>query len=292
MHNKRHFSDFFLLLLISILLPSEVWAKDSITWMESATPPFFIHEGVYKGLGYVETINNILIENLPEYNHSRTLANLTRHYQQWKQGEKACAPSMYKTEEREKFVYFSIPSTFSLPIELIINKKNFLEFGGVKTINLANTLKSNKFVIGKIRNRSFGPEFDNSIDKYGNDKNVFVYDGPDQLRGLFKMLMAGRIDALPGSPEEAMYIAETMGIRDQITTLKIEENQSDPEAYLGYVTCTKNEWGKEAIDNINKVLLEQRGTERYRAAYERWLDPSSVDGYRKLYKEVFLTITE
>jgi len=106
------------------------------------------------------------------------------------------------------------------------------------------------------------------------------------------MLMAGRIDALPGSPEEAIYLAETLGIRDQIMTLNIEENQGDPEAYLGYVTCSKNEWGKTAINNINQVLLEQRGTERYRAAYERWLDPSSFEGYRKFYKEVFLTITQ
>ena len=277
---------------VTFLLSSAAWSKDSISWMESATPPFFIHAGVFKGQGYVEVINNILIENLPEYSHTRTIANLTRHYQQWKQGEKACAPSMYKTDERKKFVYFSIPSTFSLPIELIINKKNLWSFGGSKTVSLANILQSNKYVIGRIRNRSFGAKFDKALDNYGNDQNIFVYDGPDQLRGLFKMLIAGRIDALPGSPEEAMHLAETMGIRDQVTTLSIEENQGDPESYLGYVTCTKNEWGKKAIDNINRVLLEQRGTERYRAAYERWLDQSSLEGYRNLYQNVFLKITE
>ncbi len=277
---------------VTCLLPSVAWTKDSISWMESTTPPFFIHEGGFKGQGYVETINNILIENLPEYDHTKTLANLSRHYQQWKQGEKFCAPSMYKTKEREQFVYFSVPSTFSLPIVLIINKENFLAFGGSKTVSLTSILQSNKFVIGRINNRSFGAEFDDTIDNYGTDKNVFVYEGDDLLGGLFKMLMAGRIDALPGSPEEAIYLAETLGIRDQIMTLNIEENQGDPEAYLGYVTCSKNEWGKTAINNINQVLLEQRGTERYRAAYERWLDPSSFEGYRKFYKEVFLTITQ
>lgn len=292
MKHKPYFSALIFMFSVTCLLPSVAWTKDSISWMESATPPFFIHEGVFEGQGYVEAINNILIENLPEYDNTRTQANLSRHYQQWKQGEKACAPSMYKTDEREKFVYFSVPSTFSLPIVLIINKKNFLAFGGSKTVSLANILQSNEFVIGRINNRSFGAEFDNTIDNYGNDKNVFVYEGADLAGGLFKMLMAGRIDALPGAPEEAIFLAETMGIRDQIMTLNIEENQGDPEAYLGYVTCTKNEWGKTAIDNINRVLLEQRGTERYRAAYERWLDPSSFEGYRKLYKEVFLPITE
>jgi uncharacterized protein (TIGR02285 family) len=260
--------------------------------MGSATPPFFINQGVFKGQGYVERINHILIENLPEYNHARIQANLSRQYQQWKQGEKACSPSKYKTDERKKFVYFSIPSTFSLPSVLIINKNNFSAFGGSKTVNLASILQSNKFVIGRINNRSFGAEFDNTLDNYGNDKNIFVYEGPELLRDLFKMLMAGRIDALPGSPEEAMYLAETMGIRDQIMTLNIEENLGDHNAYLGHVACTKNEWGKAAIDNINQVLLEQRGTEKYRAAYERWLDPSSIEGYRKLYKERFLAITD
>lgn len=292
MKHKPFFSALIFMFSVTCLLPSVAWTKDSISWMESATPPFFIHEGDLKGQGYVEAINNILIENLPEYDHTKTLANLSRHYQQWKQGEKSCAPSMYKTKEREKFAYFSIPSTYSLPIVLIINKKNFSAFGGSKTVSLTSILQSNKFVIGRINNRSFGAEFDNTLDSYGNEKNIFVYEGADLLAGLFKMLMAGRIDALPGSPEEAIYLAETMGIRDQIMTLNIEENQGHSESYLGYMACSKNEWGKAAINNINQVLLEQRGTERYRAAYERWLDPSSLEGYRKLYKEVFLPITQ
>lgn len=265
---------------------------NSIAWMGSATPPFFIHEGAHKGQGYVEVINNILIENLPEYTHTQMEANLSRQNQQWKQGEKVCSPSKYRTEDRKKFMYFSIPSTFSLPIVLIVNKNNYSALGGSKTVSLASVLQSNKFVIGRIKNRSFGAEFDTILDNYGNDKNMFVYEGPALLVDLLRMLMAGRIDAIPGSPEEAMYLAETMGIRDQIMTLNIKENQNDRDSYLGYVACSKNDWGKTAIDNINQVLLKQRGTERYRAAYERWLDPSSFEGYRELYKENFLTITE
>jgi len=147
---KKSLLSLIMLFSVTCLLPLAAWAEDSISWMESATPPFFIHEGVFKGQGYVEVINNILIENLPEYSHTRTIANLTRHYQQWKQGEKACAPSMYKTDERKKFVYFSIPSTFSLPIELIIDKKNFVAFGGSKTVNIANILQSSFLMMSVI----------------------------------------------------------------------------------------------------------------------------------------------
>ena len=96
----------------------------------------------------------------------------------------------------------------------------------------------------------------------------------------------------PGLPEEAKYLAETMGIRDQIMTIGIEENQVNHDASITYVACSKTAWGKKTIENINTVLLDQRPTERYRAAYERWLDPSSIAGYRKLYAEVFLQITK
>jgi uncharacterized protein (TIGR02285 family) len=70
------------------------------------------------------------------------------------------------------------------------------------------------------------------------------------------------------------------------------ENQGNYNASLTYVACSKTAWGKKTIEDINTVLRRERPTENYRAAYERWLDPSSIAGFRKLYKEGFLTVTE
>ncbi|CAN2046439.1 hypothetical protein GMMP1_540017 [Candidatus Magnetomoraceae bacterium gMMP-1] len=41
-----------------------------------------------------------------------------------------------------------------------------------------------------------------------------------------------------------------------------------------------------------KVLREQRPSQRYCGAYERWLDEGSIENYRKLYKEFFLKLNE
>ncbi len=289
---KGHTLPFILLLVATLLTPTAAWTKDSISWMEAVAPPFFIHEGEFKGQGYEDLITDILIENLPEYEHSHLKANISRHYQQWKQGEKACGLALYKTPERMEFAYFSIPSVITLPTVLIINKEKFNTFGSTKNVSLTKILQSNTLVVGRSNNRSFGVEFDNILNKYGNKHNIFVYEGPELSLNLFKMLLAGRIDALAGLPEEAMYLAETMGIKDQIMTLNVIENQVNHDASITYVACSKNEWGKKTIKNINAVLLKQRPTERYRAAYERWLDPSSIEGYRKLYQDVFLKITE
>ncbi len=280
------------LFLISFLVPTGIQAKDSLAWMEAVAPPFFIHEGELKRQGYEDLITDILVTNLPQYQHKRQQATISRHYQQWKQGENACSVGMYKTPERLEFTYYSIPSVFTLPPVLIIHKDRFQDFGGAKMISLAKVLQDGKFIIGRSNNRSYGIEFDTALKTYSNDKNTFTYEGPELSLNLFKMLLAGRIDALPGLPEEAMYLAEIMGIRDQIMTLAVEENQVNPEASLSYVACSKTEWGNRAIERINTVLRQQRPTDSYRAAYERWLDPSSIEGYRKLYQDVFLTVTE
>lgn len=278
--------------LFFIVSPVNLQAKDSITWMEAVAPPFFIHEGNLKGQGYEDLITNLLAENLPLYDHEHMIANISRHYQQWKQGEKSCALAMYKTPEREKFAYFSVPSVFTLPTILIIRKDNFNSFGSKKNVHLQQLLEGKNITIGRSNNRSYGVLVDDVLNQFGNENNIFSFEGSELSLNLFKMLIAGRIDALVGLPEEAMYLAETLGFKDQIMTLNISENRNDHDASLTYVACSKTEWGKKTIDTIDSVLLEQRPTERYRAAYERWLDPSSIENYRQLYKDVFLTITQ
>ncbi len=283
---------FICLLFLTLLMPVKSIAADSIVWMEADAPPFFILEGPFKGQGYEDLISNILISHLPQYGHTHLQANISRHYQQWKQGEKACALAMYKTPERMEFAYFSIPSVFTLPTVLIIRKDRFKDFGSSEIVSLSEVLKSNNIVIGRSNNRSYGIEFDTILNRYSNKKNTYTYEGGGLTQQLFKMLSAERIDALCGLPEEAMYLAEQMGIRDQIMTLAIKENQVNNDASLTYVACSKTEWGKKVIADINNVLLQKRPTEPYRAAYERWLDPGSIPGFRKLYKDVFLNITK
>lgn len=280
----------FLLIICGSIRPATTFAndKEKLFWLEAVAPPFFIHEGPLAGQGYEDLITDILEKDLPQYEHVHLQATVSRHYQEWKQGANACSLAMYKTAERDKFVYFSNASVFTLPPVLIVRKDRFQDFGGKKVVSLVEMLKDGKMVIGRSKNRSYGVEFDKALDTYGNDKNIFAYEGPELSLNLFKMLLAGRIDALPGLPEEAMYLAETMGIRGEIMTIGISENIEDHESMLTYVACSKTDWGKKTIETINQVLTRERPTERYRAAYERWLDSSSIDGYRRMYQDIFL----
>ncbi len=267
-------------------------AANSITWMEADAPPFFIHNGPLKGQGYEDLVTDILEEQLPLYDYDIVIANIARHYYNFQHGEKVCTVGFYKTPEREEFAYFSIPSFFTLPTVLIVKKDNHTKFGGQKVVTLDTLLNNEDVIVGIAKDRSYGRYVDEVIAGHKEQKNIVELAKQDLAQAFFKMLLADRIDALLGLPEEAMYMAEQMGARDEIMTLTIAENQKGYDGWLSYVACSKNDWGKEAIDNINRVLLQQRPTDRYRAAYERWLDESSQEHYRKLYEDVFLQVTK
>ncbi len=274
--------------LLTLGLTGSTQAMDSVTWMEANAPPFFILEGDQKGQGYEDVVTDILKENLPEYTHKEIAANLSRHIYSFKAEEKVCNVGLFKTPEREEFLYFSTPSFFTLPTVLVIKKKDYTTFGGSKEILLDNLLKEGKVTLGRAAGRSYGKHVDEVLDRYKGKDTLFVFEGDSLSRNFFKMLQKGRLDGLIALPEEALYLAELLNFRDEIMTLTIKENQLSYQSWISYVGCSKTEWGKEIIEKINQVLLAQRPTNRYRAAYERWLDESSLTGYRRLYETVFL----
>ena len=266
-------------------------AKDEITWLEADAPPFFIEHGPDKGQGYEDVITAIIQHDMPDYVHHRLTATISRHYHDFKTGKKVCSVGLYKTPEREKFLYFSIPSFFTLPTVIIIKKDRFADFGNSKTVSLEKVLQKKDLLIGRAQNRSYGRYVDEILDRHKGAGNIFVYEGEQLSLNFFRMLQMDRLDGVIGLPEEAMYLAEKLGIRDRIMTLTIRENQRGMESWLSYAACSRTPWGKKVIARINEVLLKERPTERYRAAYERWLDPSSLENYRKLYRRVFLKLT-
>lgn len=275
-----------------LFAPALSCAKDSVTWMEAVMPPYFIQSGTLKDQGYGNQITRIIQEGLNDYQHEEMVTNITRHFYKFKQGEKVCSVGLFRTPEREEFMHFSMPSFLTLPAVIIIRKEALPEFAGQTTVRLADILKNTTITLGLAKDRSYGAGLDEVLKQHRGSKNTVEVAGPELSLNLFKMLMKGRLDGILGLPEEALYQAEQLGIRDQLMTLTIEENLNGYEAWLSSVGCSKNAWGKAIIDRINAVLLTQRPTERYRAAYERWLDPNAIEQYRKVYEEVFLMKTQ
>ncbi|MCL1979831.1 MAG: TIGR02285 family protein [Proteobacteria bacterium] len=281
----------FALICLTLTLAAPARAKDSITWMEAVVPPYLIQDGAFKEQGYGNVITRIVQAELVEYEHKRIVTNITRHFYQFKQGENVCSIGLFRTPEREAFMYFSIPSFLTLPAVIIIKKESLPRFGNKASVRLAEVLNDKNMMIGLSKDRSYGIDTDTILNKYRGASNILEIAGQELSLNLFKMLMKGRLDGIVGLPDEALYQAEQMGIRDQLITLTIEENQTGYDSWLSSVGCSKTPWGKEIIDKINVILSKQRATERYRAAYERWLDPNAIERYRRVYQDLFLQTT-
>lgn len=280
------------LVLMILLVPVPTWAKDSITWMETVMPPYFIQDGPLKEQGYGDLITHIIQEKLTEYTHEKVVTNITRHFHKFKQGERVCSVGLFRTPEREEFMYFSMPSFLTLPAVIIIKKEAHSRFGNRSSIRLDDLLNDKTMSIGLSKDRSYGTSTDAILKRHKGEDNILATTGQELSLNLFKMLMKGRLDGIIGLPDEALYQAEQLGIREQVMTLTIEENLNGYEGWLSSVGCSKNAWGEAVIDKINAVLREQRLTEGYRAAYERWLDPNAIEKYCRVYREVFLEKTQ
>lgn len=263
-------------------------AGESITWLEVSMPPYLIQDGPYKTEGYGNMVSAILREHMPEYDHQVVVTNVIRHFDRFKKGEQVCSIGLYRTPEREAFMHFSIPSLLTMPAVLITTKDKLAQFGESRSIKLGEVLANPRFILGLSKDRSYGTTVDVILKTYQERTNLVFYSGQELAANYFKMLMLDRLDGLLGLPDEAMYHAEQLGLRDQLATLIIEENQQDFAGWLCAVGCSKNAWGKAVIERINAVLLDQRSSARYRAAYERWLDPAHLARYRSVYQAVFL----
>lgn len=273
-------------------LPHCLFAQTSVTWLEVNSPPFYINEGKFTGKGYQTKLQNLIEKKLPQYFYDTRYANISRHYELFRKKEHVCAVALYKTPQREKIAYFSIPSFISFPGVLVIRKETHPLLGFQQSIRLQDVISRGDILLGRSKGRSFGDTLDSIIDTYGNDQTVFTYEGKDLNSNFIEMLVRGRIDAIISLPEEVMYHAENLGVREDIITIEIEETIGDPNGMLCHVACSKSPWGQEIIKNINQVLLEKRPTKEYRALYERWLDINAIKRYRPLYTKYFLNSTE
>lgn len=280
----------WMVILLSFFVPKAA-ARDTITWLETNMPPYSIVAGPLQRQGYGNVIADLITAQLPEYDHRHLVTNVVRHFNRLHKGEKVCIVGLYKTPAREPFIEFSIPSMLTMPAVLTVRRERLTDFSDGPSVELTKLLQDKQVVIGYSQDRSYGKILDLILHNPAFQEQFRSYSGQAIPPNFLKMLMLDRLDGILGSPDETRYLADTLGLKDQIALLPLMENREDYSTWLCYVGCPKTDWGRAVIARINTVLLEHRPTERYRAAYERWLDGPCRELYRKVYDETFLQIT-
>ena len=278
---------YIVVLLLSLSCQPSL-AGDQITWLYSDFPPIFIDSGPLKGKGFVDSIVQLLTNELHDFDHDFLKVNAKRTFILLKKKEKVCYPALLKIGNREKFIEFSTPANVMIPSCAIVPESELEKFKPY--MNQSGEFLFDKAIaesvlrVGISAGRAYGAPIDKVLLKYQNNKNILKNYDVNLADILFTLMHSAKIDYVLGWPTEGQYYQKHSREKKSLICLPIK---GMPEYVLGYIGLPKNDWGRRVINKINTILDKNTKLPEYHSAYEFWLDSNSLQRYRKFAKEVY-----
>lgn len=266
-----------LLGLLLSLLPASAWAKETLIWLLRDLPPLTIFEGPKKGQGAVDQLLPILIERMPEYDHSILRVNRARGMQMLQEQSFTCDPTLLWTPERDRFVRFSIPALAAQSNVVVARSKDqasLTPFINDGEVDLDALLASNTLKLGIVGQRSYSARADEII-KGAPPAAISRHFGNDAVGSLLQMQQLGRLDLLLAYWPEVRYMLEK---QPQLHALVHFPIKGLSHYQLTYVGCSDTPLGREAITHINQLLRTLR-LDTLAPLYAQWLDPDDRETY-------------
>lgn len=167
----------------------------------------------------------------------------------------ACVANRAKLLERQKYSIFSNPQSFYLTHKLY-RFNNSLPFPSAlfneenELISLSKLFEWQKQKrIGLVEGVSYGSFLDEQV-KQLLPSNVYYRGGTQRVTAIESMLYAGRVDYLLALPVDMNPTAEQKAKLEQYNIA------GAPKFVIAHFSCSKSEFGQQAINDINEILLE------------------------------------
>lgn len=272
--------------LLCALLPSGAWAKERLLWLLRDLPPLTIYEGASKGQGVIDHLLPMLIDNMPEYEHSIIRVNRARGIQMLQEGGFTCDPTLLWTPERARYVHFSQPSLGMLSSGLVIRQQDqavVAPYLKNQQIDLPALLANTPLKLGVVAERSYSPPVDALLKTLPTDAFSRHY-GNDAATNLLQMQQLGRLQLLLGYWPEARYLIQQQGWSSN--DYRFYPIQGVARYQFIRVGCADTPLGREAVKHINQLLQpSRRGT--LADLYALWLDPELREQYLQDSRQFF-----
>lgn len=261
-------------------------AKKTLTWYAYHQPPAYIFKGEYKGLGYVNLVQQLIINALPQYQHVEIQVAVGRVIHDMKLEKEVCAIGLYANKDRKRYIAFSEPAIMNRNLHVLIKKEKADKLALNSSVNLDELFQKYGLATNLIDGRAYGTTIDMIIKKH-LDKVSFRSSKSDSA--LYQMLERDRFDFLLIFPGAANYAIETKLLTSQYKTLRIENVPPFVTARIG---CSKTAWGKKTVADINSVLKQVKQSSAYFNALSSWSAGSSdKQEFKQFYYNEFLTST-
>jgi len=279
------------LLLLCALLPAlavpHAAAKERLLWLVRDLPPFTIFEGTEKGQGVIDRLLPLLIEQMPEYDHSIVRVNRARGIQMLQDPNTfTCDPTLLWTPERAEYVHFSIPSLGVLSGGLVVRKAGeaLLEpFLTDNEVDLPGLMSHTPLKLGIVAERSYGTQIDEILRQLP-DSALSRHYGNDATANQLQMQQLGRLHMVMGYWPEVRYLIQQQG--GSLGDYQFHPVRGVNRYQFLHVGCSDSALGREAVAHIDQLLPTLR-QETLPGLYARWLDPELQATYLEQSKQFF-----
>jgi len=256
-------------LLCLLLLPCAVSAMPVIDWLSMHWPPFRIAEAPQKGQGHLDQLQQLLMAELPQYQHRVHYSNLARIEQTLAAPTaQTCIFALIYNKTRAKTMQYSIPAVISVNVMVHVRADHPLvsqwQHGpGVALSEFTSDTKMNGLV---EHNRGYPPLVTQFLDV---PKSNLISQSLHNANPV-DLLVANRFDYLIEFPDRVRYFQGQTPQKNQIVDLPIRG--LDPLMY-SYVACQASAEGKRRLQDINQALQKLRATQAYQNLLMRWVSP-------------------
>ncbi|URQ91158.1 ABC transporter substrate-binding protein [Pseudoalteromonas sp. SCSIO 43101] len=250
----------------------------TITWFENDAKPFFIEKSKANPHGGLcNEITDMLIEALPEINHSKVILPQKRGSKYLADGKMACYACMIHRGKKNNHVTYSIPTTVYPPFSVLSTEEKSLKIKQKHgdPVPLISLFTDANFIYGQNSARKFGSKLDKIA------KNTKLYEsaalsgnGSSPNFVLLSQLEHGYIDYTIDYPFVADYYNQQNLQNIQKLTI-VNPAQSIVFGAIGCSTNAPNHYAEKVLVQINEALKNKvLPSERYQQSQRTWLEQS------------------
>ncbi|AZZ98033.1 transporter substrate-binding domain-containing protein [Pseudoalteromonas sp. R3] len=243
---------------------------ETVSWITTDFPPYYIYSDRDEGEGRDEQLITLLHTLIGNLVHQRQGFPASRAiYELSHSNSGYCMISLYKTKSRKKYItYTKHYSTLGLAPGLALRKETARVLGlNIKgDVSLVDLVVKHGLTLGVAQSRSYGQVLDQLIARLPPDQ-IVVRPGWDTLQSLTNMLLKKRVDLVLGYPSEHYYLSKRLGT-DNLTQVSLS---GVPLLAKGYIGCTNNAAGRKLVQLFDKELTRLVKKDDYKNIMLKWL---------------------
>lgn len=265
---KKQLAVLFVALLSSI---TSAAGDEDIIWGVNSSPPFHIYYGQYKEQGFCDALVSSFQRQLPELSHRIRKLPSRRITMIMKKNKNLCFPCLIKrTSYNSDFNYTE--TTHLYEPHGIITRANTAakitkKYG--QPVKFSALVKDSDLRFAQPAERRYG-QLQTLLETHLIDSENFSFiSGENAHVNLLTMIVNDRIDYTIDYRAIMTYYNKTEAQDSGLVFLPIEEYSG--LAIEGAVGCSNNKWGRNAVNQLNRVIEQLKADPDFQRSLDKWM---------------------